>query len=77
MDYVIQQGASIVPVEVKAGTKGQMQSMHLFMSERGLPRGIRISLENFSRYDRVDAIPLYAVRLLMRPSEVAERDSKP
>ncbi len=77
VDYVIQQGASIVPVEVKAGTRGQMQSMHLFMSERGLPRGIRISVENFSRYDHVDAIPLYAVRQLMRPSEIPEVSTGP
>jgi hypothetical protein len=77
VDYVIQQGTTIVPVEVKAGTKGQMQSMHLFMNERKLPRGIRVSLENFSRYDRVDAIPLYAIRHLVGSSEIAERDPEP
>ena len=61
VDYVIQRGTDIVPVEVKAGTKGQMQSMFLFMEERGLSKGIRVSLENFSKYDRVEGIPLYAV----------------
>ncbi len=61
VDYVIQRGTDIVPVEVKAGTKGQMQSMFLFMEERGLIKGIRVSLENFSKYDRVEGIPLYAV----------------
>jgi predicted AAA+ superfamily ATPase len=30
IDYVIQQGQNIVPVEVKAGTKGSMQSMFFF-----------------------------------------------
>jgi predicted AAA+ superfamily ATPase len=44
VDYVIQQGAEIVPVEVKAGTRGQMQSMYRFMDERGFPRGIRVAL---------------------------------
>ena len=67
IDYVIQQGADIVPVEVKAGTKGQMQSMYLFMNERKLKKGIRVSLENFAEYDRVQTIPMYAVRRLVQP----------
>jgi uncharacterized protein len=67
IDYVIQQGADIVPVEVKAGTKGQMQSMYLFMGERKLKKGIRVSLENFTEYDRVQTIPMYAIRRLVQP----------
>ncbi len=66
VDYVVQQGADIVPVEVKAGTKGQMQSMFVFMDERKLTRGFRVSLENFGVYGRVQVIPLYAVRRLAR-----------
>ena len=71
VDYVIQQGARIVPVEVKAGTKGQMQSMYRFMDERGLTRGVRVSLENFTRYDRVEVVPMYAVRRLVTPPRTA------
>jgi uncharacterized protein len=61
VDYVIQVQDLIVPIEVKAGTKGAMQSMYLFMDEKKSKFGIRISLENFSRFDKVKAIPLYAV----------------
>jgi predicted AAA+ superfamily ATPase len=68
IDYVIQQGADIVPVEVKAGTKGQMQSMYLFMDERKLKKGIRVSLENFTEYSRAQTIPMYAVRRLVQQS---------
>ncbi len=64
IDYVIQQGSAIVPVEVKAGTKGQMQSMHLFLKERNLDYGLRISLENFSEYEHIKTIPLFAIRNL-------------
>jgi predicted AAA+ superfamily ATPase len=71
VDYVIQQGSEIVPVEVKAGTKGQMQSMYLFMDERKSQKGIRVSLENFAQYDRVQTIPLYAVRRLVQPRQGA------
>ena len=61
VDYVIQESENIIPIEVKAGTKGQMQSMHIFMKERNLSKGIRVSLENFSTYDNIQTIPLYAV----------------
>jgi predicted AAA+ superfamily ATPase len=64
VDYVIQRGKQIIPIEVKAGVKGKMQSMRLFMQERGLTHGVRISLENFSDYAGIDVIPLYAVRRL-------------
>lgn len=61
VDYVIQRGATILPIEVKAGTKGQMQSLYLFLKEKKLSQGIRISLENFSSYDMIEVVPLYAV----------------
>ncbi|MBC8255754.1 MAG: ATP-binding protein [Candidatus Marinimicrobia bacterium] len=64
VDFVIQLGSDIVPIEVKAGTKGQMQSIQLFMDKRKLKRGIRTSLENFSHYGKIDVIPLYAIGML-------------
>ena len=61
VDYVIQQGQDIVPVEVKAGTKGAMQSMFLFLTEKQRRYGIRSSMENFGEYQNVQIYPLYAV----------------
>lgn len=61
VDYVIQREKDIVPVEVKAGVRGGMQSMRVFLKERGLSKGLRISLENFGRLDDADILPLYAV----------------
>ena len=55
-----------VPVEVKAGTKGAMQSLFLFLREKHLPTGIRVSNENFSVYDAIEVYPLYAVGKLCR-----------
>jgi predicted AAA+ superfamily ATPase len=62
VDYVIQKQDQIIPIEVKAGTKGAMQSMFLFIEEKKTNYGIRFSLENFSEYDRVKVFPLYAVQ---------------
>ena len=60
VDFVIQIQDKIIPVEVKAGTKGSMQSLHLFLDEKKSSFGIRLSLENFSEFDRVKVLPLYA-----------------
>ncbi|GHT09242.1 hypothetical protein FACS189426_07040 [Bacteroidia bacterium] len=61
VDYLIQRHNKIIPVEVKSGTKGSMQSMHLFMNEKQSEYGIRTSLENFGQYDKIRVVPLYAV----------------
>ena len=60
IDYVIQQGQNIVPVEVKAGTKGAMQSMFLFLAEKQRHYGIRCSMENFGEFQNIKIYPLYA-----------------
>jgi len=65
VDYLVQKSEQIVPLEVKAGTKGSMQSLHLFMKERNSKKGIRCSLENFSSYDNIDVYPLYAIANFM------------
>lgn len=62
VDYVIQQNEKIVPIEVKSGKKGSMQSLHLFLKEKEFPHGIRISLENFSQLENIKIYPLYAVQ---------------
>ena len=64
VDYVIQQQEKIIPLEVKAGTKGSMQSMYLFLQEKKKDFGIRLSMENFSEIEKVKIYPLYAVRNL-------------
>ena len=64
VDYVCQFSSSIVPVEVKAGTKGSMQSLYLFLNEKKVEKGCRLSLENFSFLPLVDIIPLYATFLI-------------
>ena len=60
VDYVIQQGQDIVPIEVKAGTKGAMQSMFLFLAEKQHHFGIRCSMENFGEFQNIKIYPLYA-----------------
>jgi uncharacterized protein len=67
IDYVVQKEAQIVPIEVKAGTKGSMQSMYLFLNEKAIERGIRLSLENFGRVNNIEIYPLYATAHTTKP----------
>jgi len=61
VDYVVQWNTDIVPIEVKSGTKGAMQSMFQFLSEKEYKYGIRCSMENFGTFQNIKVYPLYAV----------------
>ena len=61
VDYLIQCNEKIIPIEVKSGSSGKMQSLRLFMNEKNSEYGVRTSLENFAQYDKIKVYPLYAV----------------
>ena len=65
VDFLVQKGG-IIPIEVKSGTQGGMQSLRLFMKEKNIKRGVRTSLENFGRYEDIDIYPLYAIGNVVR-----------
>jgi predicted AAA+ superfamily ATPase len=66
VDYVIELGNMIVPIEVKSGIKGKMQSIRIFMEEKKCKFGIRTSLENFARLEKIYIIPLYAIGAILK-----------
>lgn len=59
VDYLLQIGEDIIPIEVKSGKKGSMRSIHLFLAEKKSKYGIRCSTENFNIMDNIKIIPLY------------------
>lgn len=61
VDYIVQIGEKIFPIEVKSGSKGSMQSLRIFMNEKKSTKGIRTSLENFCQYDDINVYPIYAI----------------
>jgi len=66
VDFIVQKGSRIIPIEVKSGTQGGMQSLRLFMKEKNIERGVRTSLENFGRSGDIDIYPLYAIGNIVR-----------
>ena len=66
IDYLVQSHNQILPVEVKSGKTGKMQSLRIFMSQKKSPFGIRTSLENFCEYQDIKVYPLYAAGNIVR-----------
>lgn len=74
IDYVDNIGRNVLPIEIKAGMKGGMKSLWIFMREKRLERGVRCSLENFGAFEykdeeaqavrQVTVCPLYAMSML-------------
>lgn len=79
IDYLLQHQGQIVPVEVKAGSTGQLKSLHLFMALKKLPLAVRIQsampsltpiqfqtqLQSTARYQLL-SIPFYLIGQLPR-----------
>ncbi len=42
IDYILQHGSNVVPLEVKSGSSGAMKSLHAFMAGRGLDLAVRL-----------------------------------
>jgi predicted AAA+ superfamily ATPase len=45
VDYLLQHGTRIVPIEVKAGTTGSLKSLHHFMARRDLQLAVRVNAD--------------------------------
>ena len=74
IDYLFSRNTQVLPFEVKASVQGGMKSLWDFMREKKLHQAIRCSLENFGKFDYIDAdaqgevrhvdiIPLYALSM--------------
>lgn len=66
VDYILQMGSLILPIEVKAGKTGSLKSLTQFLIEKQAPFGIRISQHILSFHDRILSVPLYMISQLPR-----------
>jgi predicted AAA+ superfamily ATPase len=61
LDFVLQIGGEVVPVEVKKGKRTKSASFNRFMKQYQSRYGIRISGKNFGFENNIRSVPLYAV----------------
>lgn len=64
VDFVILIDSKIVPIKVKAGKTGTLKSIRLFMQEKNIPLGIRISQHPLSLCDNILSVPFYLIKYL-------------
>lgn len=66
VDFVIQLGSHIIPIEVKAGTTGRLYSMAQFIRDKKSPLGIRISQQPLSFHSNILSVPFYLIEQIPR-----------
>lgn len=76
IDYLIQLGGSVVPVEVKAGTGRTLRSLQTFLQTHAASSyGIRLSTHNYSVHQAVHSYPLYALAGIVAQSSTEMREA--
>lgn len=79
VDYLIQYGDKVVPIEVKAGSTGTLKSLHVFMSEKGLKTAIRLNSDQASVMQVKTKVPYGKVveyKLISIPIYLVEQISR-
>jgi len=65
VDYLVQVGEKIIPIEVKSGTGTTLRSLHAYLEgHSNAPVGVRLSTQNYSQHDNIKSLPLYAISAL-------------
>lgn len=60
VDFVLQIGDAVIPVEVKKGKRNRSKSLGVFVDKYKSPYSIRISKKNFGFENGIKSVPLYA-----------------
>lgn len=61
VDFVLQHGGEVIPIEVKAEENLKAKSLKSFLEKFGIRYGIRISMSDYRIQERLLCLPLYAV----------------
>lgn len=73
VDFVLNFGRQILPIEVKSGHSNQMKSMRIFLEEQKIPYGIKISQAPIKIEKNIISLPVYLTSEISRlkpPSEL-------
>lgn len=60
VDFVIQKGIDVIPIEVKSGLRVRSRSLGIFLNQYHCPYAIRLSKKNFGYENNIKSVPLYA-----------------
>lgn len=66
VDYLIERGNKITPIEVKSGTIAHMKSIFLFLEKYPVEEGIKISQTMFEHKKPIYSLPFYGIEAMMK-----------
>lgn len=67
IDFLVQLGDKIIPIEVKAEENLKSKSLKAFVDKTPSLHGIRLSMSDYRQQDWMTNVPLYAVTTLINP----------
>ena len=72
IDYLIQIGSKVYPIEVKAGKTGRLKSILMYLEKFSIPYGIKISQQEKTTQKPVFSIPFYMIKKIKKFIEVSK-----
>jgi uncharacterized protein len=66
IDYIFAIENALTPIEVKSGASGKLRSLHIYMKEKKIELGVKLSTDSFDTTDSIWSIPLYMIEQLSR-----------
>lgn len=66
VDYLLNIGPQIIPIEVKSGKTGRLKSLQIVLEEKNLPLGLRISAKKLQGEGNILSIPFYMISQIAR-----------
>jgi hypothetical protein len=66
VDYLIERGNGITPIEVKSGTIAHMKSIFMFLEKYQVEEGIKISQTMFEHKKPIYSLPFYGIEAMMK-----------
>ncbi len=66
IDFLVQKGATVLPIEVKAEVNVKSKSLYTLISKHPEMKGLRFSILPFSSQNWMNNVPLYSVNFYLK-----------
>ncbi len=70
LDFLIEKGGEVIPIEVKSGKKGVYKSLNMFIEKFNSKNALKISQNQYSVENNIISLPLYGINSYIRNAEV-------
>lgn len=68
IDYMIEKEGEIIPIEVKSGASGRLKSLHMFLDNFQIEKGLKISQAPYKNETKILTFPFYGIESFLNNS---------